>query len=298
MPGTDFKRWIRTPRLDDAYLVGAVDVATLRQIRSELGDPNANLRTSAYVEHETSATAELRSPGRAGTVESADLLDSGRIVVNARRDAFLVVSEDWERGWHATVDGKSVPVLRTNGLVIGLAVPPGRHVVQIEFTPPGLRLGALVALFAILALVLAAPVVSLVQSIRRSGTLRPWANREKSARVGMLAPMQPELQPIVRRLGMEGDGSLYRGRAGAIEVIAMLTMIGMTAGAQAAQRILEHDVDWVMVVGIAGGVDRSVPIGGVIVPEVVIDRGRPARGSGPRSPASSLRGECSVAATS
>ena len=78
----------------------------------------------------------------------------------------------------------------------------------------------------------------------------------------MLAPMQPELQPIVRRLGMEGDGSVYRGRAGDIDVVAMLTTIGMAAGAQAAQRILEHDVDWVMVVGIAGGVDRSVPIGG------------------------------------
>jgi hypothetical protein len=180
VPGTDFKRWIRTPRLDDAYLVGAADVATLRQIRSALADPDANLRASAYVEREPSSTAELRSPGRAGTVESADLLDSGRIVVNARRDAFLVVSEDWERGWHATVDGKSVPVLRANGLVIGLAVPRGRHVVQIEFTPPGLRLGALVALCAILALVLAVPTVSSVQSIRRSGTLRRWANREKS----------------------------------------------------------------------------------------------------------------------
>jgi adenosylhomocysteine nucleosidase len=88
----------------------------------------------------------------------------------------------------------------------------------------------------------------------------------------MLAPMQPELQPIVRRLTLEGDGSVYRGRAGAIEVVAMLTTIGMQAGAEAAQRILEHDVDWVMVVGIAGGVDRSVPIGAVIVPEVVVDR--------------------------
>jgi adenosylhomocysteine nucleosidase len=91
-------------------------------------------------------------------------------------------------------------------------------------------------------------------------------------RVGMLAPMQPELQPIVRRLGLEGDGSLYRGRTGDIEVVAMLTTIGMEAGAQAAQRMLEHDVDWMMVVGVAGGVDRSVPIGGVVVPEVVIDR--------------------------
>jgi len=88
----------------------------------------------------------------------------------------------------------------------------------------------------------------------------------------MLAPMQPELEPIVRMLGLEGDGSVYRGTAGAIEVVAMLTTIGMAAGAQAAERMLEHDVDWVMVVGIAGGVDRSVPIGAVIVPEIVIDR--------------------------
>jgi hypothetical protein len=180
VPGTAFTRWIRTPRLDDAYLVGAVDLATLRKIRSELSDPNANLRTSAYVERETSATVALRTPGRVGTVESADLLDSGRIVVDARRDALLVVSQGWERGWRATVDGKSVPVLRTNGLVIGIAVPRGRHVVQVAFTPPGLRLGALVALFAILALILAAPAVSLVQSIRRSSTLRPWANRDRS----------------------------------------------------------------------------------------------------------------------
>jgi nucleoside phosphorylase len=90
----------------------------------------------------------------------------------------------------------------------------------------------------------------------------------------MLAPMQPELQPIVRRLGMEGDGSLYRGATSdGVEVVAMLTKIGMANGADAARRILEHDVDHVMVVGIAGGVDMSVlQIGDVIVPEVVVGR--------------------------
>jgi adenosylhomocysteine nucleosidase len=95
-----------------------------------------------------------------------------------------------------------------------------------------------------------------------------------SKRVGMLAPMQPELQPIVRRLGMEGDGSLYRGlTSGGVEVVAMLTNIGMANGASAAARMLDHDVDHVMVVGIAGGVDQSVlKIGDVVVPEVVIRR--------------------------
>jgi adenosylhomocysteine nucleosidase len=94
-------------------------------------------------------------------------------------------------------------------------------------------------------------------------------------RVGMLAPMQVELQPIVRQLGMtdEGDGTRYRGKAGDLEVVALLTNIGMPAGADAARRILELDVDWVMVVGVAGGVDHEhLAIGDVVVPESVVDR--------------------------
>jgi nucleoside phosphorylase len=94
-------------------------------------------------------------------------------------------------------------------------------------------------------------------------------------RVGMLAPMQPELQPIVNKLGLEDerDGEQYRGRAGNVEVVAMLTTMGMAAGADAARRMLELDVDLVMVVGIAGGVSQtSVKIGDVIMPEVVIER--------------------------
>ena len=94
-------------------------------------------------------------------------------------------------------------------------------------------------------------------------------------RVGMLAPMQVELAPIVRQLDLidDGDGTSYRGRAGDLEVVAMLTNIGMAAGAAAARRLLEHTVDWVMVVGVAGGVDHEhVQIGDVVVPEWVLDR--------------------------
>jgi nucleoside phosphorylase len=94
-------------------------------------------------------------------------------------------------------------------------------------------------------------------------------------RVGMLAPMHPELEPIVRKLGLEDerDGQQFRGKAGRVEVVAMLTTMGMAAGADAARRMLDLDVDLVMVVGIAGGVSQtSVTIGDVIMPEVVIER--------------------------
>jgi adenosylhomocysteine nucleosidase len=106
-------------------------------------------------------------------------------------------------------------------------------------------------------------------------------------RVGMLAPMQHELAPLVRRLDLEADGSVYRGRSGGREVVAMLTTMGMAPAADAARRLLALDVDWVMVVGIAGGVDPdAVSIGDVIAPDVVIDRARgetfrPPAGGGP-----------------
>jgi adenosylhomocysteine nucleosidase len=96
----------------------------------------------------------------------------------------------------------------------------------------------------------------------------------RSVRVGMLAPMLPELAPIVRRLGMSDAGTYYRGATDdGVEVVAMLTNIGMANGAAAARRIIEHGVDHVMVVGIAGGVDQNVlQIGDVIVPEIVVRR--------------------------
>ena len=44
-------------------------------------------------------------------------------------------------------------------------------------------------------------------------------------RVAILAPMHPELDPIVRKLGLEDerDGVQYRGKAGDVEVVALLT---------------------------------------------------------------------------
>ena len=109
-------------------------------------------------------------------------------------------------------------------------------------------------------------------------------------RVGMLTPMEPELRPLVRTLGMTRDGDLYRGvvpadRGYDVEVIALLTTMGMDAGERATRRMLEEDVGRIVVVGIAGGVDpAAVAIGDVVVPETVVDR-RTGATYGPRAAA-------------
>jgi adenosylhomocysteine nucleosidase len=96
------------------------------------------------------------------------------------------------------------------------------------------------------------------------------------ARVAMLAPMRPELRPLVQTLHLErvplGDGFVHSGTIGDVEVIATTTGIGPSAGAQAAERLLSSmTFDHLMVVGIAGGLGPEVAIGDVVVPEVVID---------------------------
>jgi adenosylhomocysteine nucleosidase len=95
---------------------------------------------------------------------------------------------------------------------------------------------------------------------------------QKVRRVGLLVPMQIELDPVVRSLGLTADGDHWTGRAHDVELVARLTTIGMGPARRAAVRILEDDVDWVFVVGIAGGVAPGIEIGSVIAPDVVVER--------------------------
>ncbi|HEY1738884.1 MAG TPA: hypothetical protein VGI86_09255, partial [Acidimicrobiia bacterium] len=97
--------------------------------------------------------------------------------------------------------------------------------------------------------------------------------------VGILAPMRAELDPIVRRLALTdrgrdkgADGRIYGGDAGPVAITAMLTEIGMANAAHAAEAILDHGVDAVFVVGIAGSVDRGLGMGELIMPERVVER--------------------------
>ena len=95
-------------------------------------------------------------------------------------------------------------------------------------------------------------------------------------RIGLLAPMQPELKPLVKKLSLqrrtEGDTKLYDGTVGEVGVVATMTGIGMGPAKKATERLLDSaGVEHVVVVGIAGGIDPALHIGDLVVPEVVID---------------------------
>lgn len=181
--------WDYTPRLAETYLVGEARVRSLDEARAGIYDPNTPLTEFAYVDtgtitsRDTPRFAELAQPGASGTVVDGAMDDGGHgtWTVSAERPSLFVTSYAWMDGWTATVDGKPVPVARTNALVLGVPVPAGQHEVQLTFTPPGWTTGRNVSIVAAV-LVLAL----LVADTRRARA--QWARLRAAARSRRSAP--------------------------------------------------------------------------------------------------------------
>jgi len=88
--------------------------------------------------------------------------------------------------------------------------------------------------------------------------------------------MRSELRPLFALLGLvrsdPREPDSFWGSAGGSEVVAALTGIGMSSGAQCATRILDAtSPDHLIVVGIAGGIGGSVAVGDLVVPDLVVN---------------------------
>ena len=95
-------------------------------------------------------------------------------------------------------------------------------------------------------------------------------------RVGVLAPMKPELVPVVKAMSLQrdtlGELAVAVGRVGHADVVATMTGIGMEPAARVTAQLLDATpLDHVIVVGIAGGIVPNVKLGDLLVPEVVVD---------------------------
>lgn len=58
-------------------------------------------------------------------------------------DGFVVVTTTHDSGWIARIDGREVPIRRTNGFLMGLHVPRGDHEITLSYCPIGTIAGAL-----------------------------------------------------------------------------------------------------------------------------------------------------------
>lgn len=72
--------------------------------------------------------------------------------VNRSEPGFLVLSETYyPAGWTAKLDGKEIPIYKTNYFLRGLQIPEGEHTLELTFMPDRHVLGVRLAWFALIA---------------------------------------------------------------------------------------------------------------------------------------------------
>ncbi len=101
----------------------------------------------------TGNAPERRADARDGPVGNCRVVAttwrSMRADVNSPRGGIAVVSQRMVSGWSVSVDGMAAEALLVNGIVRGVAVPPGRHSVAWRYAPRSLALGLLLSVTGI-----------------------------------------------------------------------------------------------------------------------------------------------------
>jgi uncharacterized membrane protein YfhO len=73
---------------------------------------------------------------------------SGAIDLTSNK--YLCIPVPYDRGWTAKVDGKVQPILHANVMLMGLALGPGRHTIELSYITPGIRAGLICSVAGIL----------------------------------------------------------------------------------------------------------------------------------------------------
>lgn len=94
------------------------------------------------------------------------------IEAEAAADGLLVISEIYEKGWVASVDGDPVDILRTSHALRGVPLTAGAHTVELRYEPEPLRVGMWISGTALLGML--ASLGWLVWSERARPGRRTW----------------------------------------------------------------------------------------------------------------------------
>jgi hypothetical protein len=134
------------------------------------------------------------APSSRQTFAAADWIsadpDRPALLVKTRAPGLLVIADSWMPGWTAIVDGRPAPVLRGNYAQRVIPLPDaGRHVVVMEYHPPGLLLGCATSIVSALTWVL----IVWRRMVRRS---RTQTDALSAIRGPHAYPLAPECRAI------------------------------------------------------------------------------------------------------
>jgi uncharacterized membrane protein YfhO len=76
-----------------------------------------------------------------------ELIRSGelKVEVSTKSPGLLIVSEQYYPGWKAYVDGESTQIYAVDGILRGIFLEPGVHIVEFKYRPFSFLLGAVLS---------------------------------------------------------------------------------------------------------------------------------------------------------
>ena len=136
--------------LPRAYVVGGVRVADGIAGFEVLLDPGFDPRREVLLPAGSPSATPSGFWGRCRI--ASERADRVRIEAELGADGHVVLVDGYDPGWRVTLDGRPAPLLRANMAFRAVAVPAGRHVVEMVYRPravlAGLLLSGLTALTA------------------------------------------------------------------------------------------------------------------------------------------------------
>jgi len=117
---------------------------------ARLADPLFDPREIAYVEQPPNLP-----PSASGETEIVEA-NPQRVVLRAhlQTQGLVVLTDLWNNGWRASIDGKNVPILRADHALRGVVAPAGVSEIVFRYAPLSLELGLAAAAIALLLLVM------------------------------------------------------------------------------------------------------------------------------------------------
>ncbi len=76
------------------------------------------------------------------------------IVIEVESDVpgITILADTFDAGWQASLSGRRAPLLKVNGLFLGIPTPPGHHILELHYRPRAFEAGRAVTLFTLLIL--------------------------------------------------------------------------------------------------------------------------------------------------
>jgi hypothetical protein len=139
--------------LPRAWTVHQIQQLAADQVLPTLASGSIDPQATALMVTTPPSVAPLPA-GASDQVQITDYQDDEiTLTANLASDGLLILSEVYDPGWSATVDGKSVPIAEVNGLLRGIGVSEGEHTIKLVYAPSSIRNGiAITALTTFLAI--------------------------------------------------------------------------------------------------------------------------------------------------